>query len=363
MNPLTYPLRPSRRQQKGFIILGIALSVVVLLGMTGLVFDIGRSLIVKNEAQAFTDSAALAAARRLNGFQEGIDSALEEVDKNLNRWHLGSTRFTSVVTEFSRDKVSWSLMPSAPLTDVKYVRVTTPTNVVNMLFLPVVDTAKTMNVRARTVAGIELGGSFSQGVFPFAPLAKDTAGPNFGYTFGDELTLLWPSSVGSNGETVKMSNLCAADRNVAALESVKAGTTADRGYIQETSAASIAAAIEDDHMDYTVTVGQAVSRSGGVKTTDVYQSLDDRVNQDTSPNIPVYEEYVRTHDESPMRRIVVVPIISDALTATVLGFVRVFLPPKQPHNPNNAKCAMFIGPADLPPGHLANGLNLIRLLE
>jgi hypothetical protein len=87
------------------------------------------------------------------------------------------------------------------------------------------------------------------------------------------------------------------------------------------------------------------------------------VDQDSSPNTVDYDGYMSGHDSSPLRRVVIVPIISDAETGIVLGFVKVFLPPKQPHNPNNAKCAMFIGPADAPPGNLGNGLNLIRLLE
>jgi Flp pilus assembly protein TadG len=355
--------RLSKRAERGFVLIGVAISVVILLGMLGLVFDIGRSLVAKNEAQAFTDSAALAAARRLNGLQTGIDMAREEVTSNRNRWNFASKSFTGVEVEFSRDRVAWSAMPSAPLTNVKYVRVTAPSNPMGMLFLPVVRTKDTMNIRARSVAGIELGTTFQQGVFPFAPFAKDATGPNFGYNFGDELTLLWPSSVGSNGQSVKMNNLCAADRNQAALDAVKEGRIADRGYIQETSAAAIAAAIEDDHMDYTVTLGMPVKRSGGVKTMDVNKSLADRVAQDTSPNEPDYFKYINTHDESPMRRIVVVPIISDAVDAIVLGFVRVFLPPNQNGNPNNAKCAMFIGPADEPPGHLGSGINALRLVE
>ncbi len=352
-----------KRAERGFVLIGVAVSVVILLGMLGLVFDIGRSLVAKNEAQAFTDSAALAAARRLNGLQTGVDMAREEVVNSRNRWNFASRTFAGVQVEFSRDKVAWSAMPSAPLTNVKYVRVTAPTNPLGMLFLPVVRTKDMMNVRARSVAGIELGTTFQQGVFPFAPFAKDTNGPNFGYNFGDELTLLWPSSVGSNGESVKMNNLCLADRNQAALDAVREGRTADRGYIQENSAAAIAAAIEDDHMNYTVTLGMPVNRSGGVKTTDVNKSLADRVAQDTSPNESNYHKYISNHDESPMRRIVVVPIISDAVNSIVLGFVRVFLPPQQPKNPNDAKCAMFIGPADEPPGHLGNGINAIRLVE
>lgn len=212
------------------------------------------------------------------------------------------------------------------------------------------------------MAGSELPTSFPQGVFPFAPFAKSATPPDFGYKFGDELTLLWPSSVGSNGN-VKMNNLCKADQNQAALDAVKAGTTSDRGYIMENSASAIAAAIEDDRMNYTVTLGMPVSRSGGVKTTDVKDSLADRVSQDSMPNEKDYSRYLDNHDPGPMRRVVIVPIIDNATNAIVLGFAKVFLPPTQPPNPNDAKCAMYVGPATGPVGNIATGANFVRLLE
>jgi len=116
---------------------------------------------------------------------------------------------------------------------------------------------------------------------------------------------------------------------------VQDGTTADRGYIQDTSASSIASAIEDDHMDYTVTLGMPVSRNGGVKTTDVYQSIQNRVNQDSSPNEKTTPLTLPATIRSHLRRKVIVPIINHATDAVVLGFAYGFLPPDQDHNPNH----------------------------
>jgi hypothetical protein len=120
-------------------------------------------------------------------------------------------------------------------------------------------------------------------------------------------------------------------------------------------------------MDYTVTLNESVTRSSGVKTTDVYQSLQARVNQDTSPNTNDYNGYQNGHAATPLRRVVVVPIINDALDgvghSVVKGFAYVFLPPSQPHNPNDAKCATYIGPATLPVGNLGNGTYSMRLVE
>ena len=120
-------------------------------------------------------------------------------------------------------------------------------------------------------------------------------------------------------------------------------------------------------MDYTVTLNQSVTRSGGVKTNDVYASLQARVDQDTSPHTTDYGGYQSGHDATPLRRVVIVPIINDALDgvghSVVKGFAYVFLPASQPHNPNDAKCATYIGPATAPVGNLGNGANSMRLIE
>jgi Flp pilus assembly protein TadG len=357
-----FGIRESRKD--GFVLMTMGVSVAVLLGMLGLALDLGRTFIAKNEAQAFTDAAALAAASKLNNDLTGITAAQTEVTNSVNRWNFATQTLSGVTTEFSTDKVNWVTAPATG-TGYKYVRVTAPTNTVTMTVLRAVDgIPASIAVGARTVAGAVLPTSFKQGVFPFAPIAHNLTGPNFGYSYGDELTLLWPSSVGSNGP-VKMNNLCGADKNQAALDAVSAGTTSDRGYIQDTSASAIESAIVDDHMDYTVTLHELASRSGGVKTNDVYQAIQDRVNQDSQPNTTSYTGYKSSHDASPMRRVVIVPIVQGAADSDswVLGFAYVFLPPNQPHNPNDAKCGMYIGPADDPNGLTNTGANIVRIFE
>jgi Flp pilus assembly protein TadG len=355
-------------KRKGFTLLATAVCIIVLMGMLGLVIDLGRSYIAKNETQAFTDAAAIAAARELDSTLVGIAAAQAAVTNSTNKWYFNSKSFTGVVTEFSTDKATWVTAPTTG-TNYRYVRVTAPTNSLTTYFMTVLGAPTTMNVAARSVAGIEMPTSFPQGVFPFAPIAHSPTGPNFGYTKGDELTLLWPSSVESDGGAQKLNNLCQSDRTQANLDLVQGGSGAERGYIMESSASAIAAAIEDDKMNYTVTLGGNVTLTGGVKTTDVYASLTDRVDQDSDSSQPNYDNYIANHDSSPLRRIVIVPIVAalndpdgDGVEA-VLGFVKVFLPPNQPHNPNKSKCAEYIGPADMPTGDGAQGANLLRLLE
>jgi Flp pilus assembly protein TadG len=372
-----------RDSERGFTLMTTSLCLFVIISMMGLAVDLGRVYISRNEAQTFTDAAALAAATRLNGTSAGITAAQNEVDNNPNRWNFATSSFSGVTTEYTINRTTWYTSGTAPAGS-KFVRVTAPTNSVGIYFLRVLGLSSSMNVASTTTAGIQTPTTAPQGVFPFAPLAKDVNGPNYGYTEGQVLTLLWPSSVGSNGN-VRMNNLCPIDQNLPSLNAVQAGTTADRGYIQATSASAIAAAIEDDHMDYTVTVGQAVSRSGGVKSQDVNGSVADRVAQDSSSTGPslcmiatpdpvasaacwaqnkgIYDSYKANHDAKPNRRVVVVPIISNATDATALGFVKVFLPKNQPNNPNDAKCAMYIGPADDPSGKDGSGTNIVRIIQ
>ena len=351
---------PFYRKRRGFVLITTALCIVVVLGILGLMVDLGSAYVAKSESQAYTDAAAVAAALELDGTLAGITAAEARVTGSTNKWYFATKSFTGSIAEFSTDKINWVDSPTSGA-GYKYVRVTARSNL-GVFFSSVINSQTNMSVAAQSVAGSQPPTSYPQGVFPFAPFAHNSTGPHFGYTKGDELTLLWPSSVQSNGQNQHINNLCQSDRNQAALDAVQAGITAERGYIMESSAADIREAIEDDQMDYTVSLGMAVERTGGVKTVDVYQALENRVNQDTLtiPSDP--DDYLANHDSTPTRRMVIVPIINNANDAIVLGFVKVLLPPNQPHNPNRSKCAIYYGPADLPTGNGASGSNTIRLL-
>ena len=64
---------------------------LTMTGMLGMAFDIGRMYIAKSELQSFADSAALAAALRLDGQSTGITRARNEVStmRSAYRWNLG----------------------------------------------------------------------------------------------------------------------------------------------------------------------------------------------------------------------------------------------------------------------------------
>src|SRR3954466_11182726 len=100
-----------RKKQKGFVLIGMAVGMLLLLATLGLAFDFGRIYIARNEAQVFTDAAALTAALKLDGTPSGLNAAREAVKQLPGRWNLGTTPFTGLAVEFSADGSKWNATP------------------------------------------------------------------------------------------------------------------------------------------------------------------------------------------------------------------------------------------------------------
>src|SRR5271168_726358 len=96
-----------RTRQRGFVLIAMSISMFLMLAVMGLAFDIGRIYIARNEAQIFTDAAALAAASQLDHTADGIKRATDAVARVPDRWNLGTSAFTGVVVEFSGDGTKW----------------------------------------------------------------------------------------------------------------------------------------------------------------------------------------------------------------------------------------------------------------
>ena len=125
--------------ESGFVLIAMSVAMLVLLGIMGLAFDFGRIYIARNEAQVFTDAAAMAAASKLDGTDSGLDRARQAVAKLPGRWNLGTKSFTKVVVDFSPDKQSWA-------------RVTAPDNQVEITFLRAVGAPELFTVPAHSTA-------------------------------------------------------------------------------------------------------------------------------------------------------------------------------------------------------------------
>jgi uncharacterized membrane protein len=137
--------------QKGFILIAMSVCMFLLLAVVGMAFDMGRVYIARNEAQIFTDAAAMAAAKQLDGSAAGVDRARAAVAAMPNRWNLGTENFTGVVTEFSTDGQQWDTDPK-DIAGLRFARVTAPDNHVEIMFLRAVGGPQQFTVPARAVA-------------------------------------------------------------------------------------------------------------------------------------------------------------------------------------------------------------------
>ena len=126
-------------------------TMLLLLAMIGMSFDLGRIYIARNEAQVFTDAAAMTAASKLDGSAAGIARARDAATHVPMRWNLGTQPFTGVTVEFSSDGAAWSAGPKDP-SAITMARVTAPSNGVDIIFLRAVGGPASFTVPARSVA-------------------------------------------------------------------------------------------------------------------------------------------------------------------------------------------------------------------
>jgi uncharacterized membrane protein len=143
-----------RRNQRGFVLIAMSVSMLVLLAVMGLAFDLGRVYIARNEAQVFTDAAAMTAALKIDGTAAGLDRAREAATTLPMRWNLGTKEFTGVVIDFGHmndgDAV-WEKNPKDPVA-VTMARVIVPENSVEITFLRAVGGPKSFTVPASSIA-------------------------------------------------------------------------------------------------------------------------------------------------------------------------------------------------------------------
>ena len=132
-------MRVRKHREGGFVLIAMSVAMTLMLAVMGLAFDFGRIYIARNEAQVFTDAAAMAAASKLDGTDAGLDRARQAIARLPMRWNLGTKSFTGVVVEFSPDKQAWA-------------RVSAPNNQVEITFLRAVGGPDVFTVPAHSVA-------------------------------------------------------------------------------------------------------------------------------------------------------------------------------------------------------------------
>jgi uncharacterized membrane protein len=139
------------KNRRGFVLIAMSITMLLLLAVMGLAFDVGRIYIARNEAQVFTDAAAMAAASKIDGTRAGLDRARDAVAHVPMRWNLGTQEFKGVVVEFSTDGSKWEKDPPDAAT-VTQARVTAPDNTIEITFLRAVGGPNNFTVPAQAAA-------------------------------------------------------------------------------------------------------------------------------------------------------------------------------------------------------------------
>lgn len=129
--------RPCQRQhQRGAVAIMLGLSLLVLFGFMALVFDLGRTYVVRTELQNAADAAALAGAKQLNQTAAGVccgaNSATEYAKKMAAQNHF---KFSTVV-DISAANLSVGNCPEDSCM-VPVSTITTDAQAANKIFLKV----------------------------------------------------------------------------------------------------------------------------------------------------------------------------------------------------------------------------------
>ena len=269
----------------------VAICAFLLFGLLGLAFDVGRMFIAKNEAMAYVDAAAVAAARELDGTAQGGARATTAAQATWARWNFGSDTFISPVVEFSVSKDGpWETTPAGGWTNVGHARVTANVTNIPLYFLPIADMGSGNIPSSGQVAHLAVAGQIRatpQNVFPFSPIAHadlqtsaEVTGANidFGFVKGGRYTFRWPQNPALG------SGLCPEDNNALWLNKVDQSNGGWRGYITSHSASVIRDEIASDiigRAEVPVLDQSATINGGnGNKGTEA-NAMEDRVNQDS----------------------------------------------------------------------------------
>lgn len=329
-----------RSKERGYILLSVGISLIVLIGAVGLAVDLGRMYITKGEAQTYADSAALAAVLELDSTEAGIVRAKNAVAANTNRNNFSTAAFTGTVLEFAQAKTGpWMTDPSNDGVGFSLARVQATVSV-PLYFLRVAVSKTSTDVAALAVAGQVPKTEFAQGLFPFSPYAPQPgAPPDFGFNLGSQYTLRWPSNpkLGTGG------NVCDGDRTLGQIAMAQAAGGSERGYIEETSANVIERTIINDFQSIFRVVGDLVNLTGGAKQ-DQLNSLHTRILQDSDTTATRYADY-----RGNGRRIIAAPVNDGGSPLgsnnRIVGIGAFFLIPtgEYGNGGNQAWCAEYIG--------------------
>jgi Flp pilus assembly protein TadG len=343
MSPQPTATQPASR--KGYVVLATAVSVFVIIGMLGLAVDLGRLFIIKSEAQAFADSAAILAATKLDGKNTGLTAATNAVTGSVNKYNFNTQSIPTnrMTVEFATGKTGPWLTPGS-IGNAKgygFVRVTVQPQL-SMSFIQSVNAPTTGTVTGQAI-GAQIAETFpSGGYMPFTPFALNPTDPDFGMSPGQEYAFLWP------GNAQKQHSCAGNQTNWPQYNFSDNSSTegSDRGYFELQAASAIADAIQGLKQTSPLAVGDIITLTNGQKQA-MQTALEARAALDTDlSNYQPTSSGVAPNYYGNSMRMVVMPVNGGSLSSppnVVLGFAAFLLPLNYPNGGNKTWCAIYMG--------------------
>lgn len=338
----------------------------MMAGIAGLVVDVGRLYVAKNELQSFADSAAAGAALQLDGTREGIVRAqaavaLRASGPDAMKWDMATKDITNYSVVFTKgladapnsaDSSTWDENPSNPA-NYRFARVTAG-GTVPLTFMRVFyglsngSSAVVQNVNVSRTAGQESIQSMPEGLLPYSPIAPDLTNANghYGFVAGKQYTMRYPTAGERNSETV-----CAGDANGTYWANLPPNNL---GYWGSNEGLAIRGEIMAGEQMQAITIGQPVPLTMGQRTTET-SALDLKVAEDSDRTSTKYAQYIKK-GAGNNRRVVALPINDGHPTFNAVAIGSFFLGAEGTYGNagNGAYCAEYIGPA---------GTSHVRLVE
>ena len=361
----------------------MALVLAGVFGCTGLAIDIGRMFSARNEAQAYCDSAATAAAMDLDGTTTGIARAQASVANSPNRWNFATSSLTNTSVTFATSPAGpWVASPN-PASGYIYAQVTA-TAPVALYFLPVVTAQSRFNIVTTAAAGQIPLTTLARGVAPYTAVSTNTTGPMFGLVVEQSYDLQWPQYNDTRAQCGPdkpdkcfVSPPCSGDSEASRAAVVANWGSSISGYWGSTSNSGISSAILDLVQLAPLTVGINLFPylSTGNKASEAGY-LDQRASQDTDTTHNTVSTYLSsgTHNGRRLIPVVVVDPVDPSHT-NVTGYGQFLLMANgspsdyyvKTTNGNDPYCAVYAGPYNIgglgPGAGGTTGASTVRLIQ
>ncbi len=269
-----------KSRQQGAVAIIVAICIAVLIGILGLVLDLGHLYVTKTELQNAADAAALSGARELNGSMTGINNAINRAIEagGKNKYDLNSkvVNITSANLSAGSCPSDSCMVPigsvtAANVADKTFLKVDTDSRFLNTWFIRVLSAGSATT----KTSGIAVAGKYATDITPLAAcsLPHDPTDPtmavsDFGYKRGVTYQLSNSNPIGP-GTAYWIDPVTVTDTPVVKPATCTGDTPSSLPYVCA------------GKVDFTPLVNQYVYTNTGV-TNPQLEALDSRFNIYTS---------------------------------------------------------------------------------